>query len=115
MEGAEIPLRAKSLALLRMLVENAGHLLTRATIMEALWSNVVVTDDSITQCVGDIRHALGPDWLHLLRTIRRRGYVFEASAVRPDPAHASPVVDQDGGSRTRDTARPDERALLLAR
>jgi TolB-like protein/Tfp pilus assembly protein PilF len=97
-----------------MLVENAGHLLTRATIMEALWSNVVVTDDSITQCVGDIRHALGPDWLHLLRTIRRRGYVFEASAVRPDPAHASPVVDQDGGSRTRDTARPDERALPKA-
>jgi DNA-binding winged helix-turn-helix (wHTH) protein len=49
MEGAEIPLRAKSLALLRLMVENAGHLLTRAMIMEALCSNVVVTDDSITQ------------------------------------------------------------------
>jgi adenylate cyclase len=114
-EGAEIPLRAKSLALLRLMVENAGHLLTRATIMDALWSNVVVTDDSITQCVGDIRHALGPNWLHLLRTIRRRGYIFEASAVRRDPADALPVVDQDGDSRTRDTARPDEHALSRAK
>jgi adenylate cyclase len=115
MEGAEIPLRAQSLALLRLMVENAGHLLTRAMIMEALWSNVVVTDDSITQCVADIRRALGPNWLHLLRTIRRRGYIFEASAVRRDPAHASPVVDQGGGSRTHDTARPDERALSRAK
>jgi adenylate cyclase len=113
MEGVEIPLRGKSLALLRLMVENAGHLLTRATIMDTLWSNIVVTDDSITQCIGDIRRALGPDWLHLLRTIRRRGYIFDASAVRRHRADASPV-GPDGGSRARGIALPNGGALSNA-
>ncbi len=39
-DGAEIYLRAKSFALLRLMVENAGRLLTREMIMEALWTNL---------------------------------------------------------------------------
>ena len=57
--GAEIPLRAKSFALLRLMVENAGLLVPRATIMETLWPNIHVTDDNITQCIHEIRSALG--------------------------------------------------------
>ena len=58
-DGAELPLRPKSFALLQFLVENAGRLLDRDAIMQAVWPDVVVTDDSITQCVGEIRRALG--------------------------------------------------------
>lgn len=42
--GTEISLRRKSFSLLQLLVENAGQLLTRETIMAALWPNVFVTD-----------------------------------------------------------------------
>ena len=79
--GAEVPLRPKSMALLRLLVENAGRLLERATIMAALWPDVVVGDESITQCVRDVRLALG-DHGRLLRTVPKRGYLF-AAAVAP--------------------------------
>ena len=53
--------------------------------METLWPNIFVTDDNITQCVQDIRRALGHDGRHLLRTIRRRGYIFEAGGVWQEP------------------------------
>ena len=42
---AEVPLRPKSFALLRLLVENAGRLLDRDAIMAAVWPDVMVTDD----------------------------------------------------------------------
>ena len=60
-DGEELPLRPKSFALLELLVENAGRLLDRDTIMQAVWPDVFVTDDSITQCVRDIRRALGDE------------------------------------------------------
>src|SRR5690348_840502 len=88
--GAELALRPKSFALLRLLVENAGRLLDRDTIMQVVWPNVFVTDDSITQCVGDIRRALGDAAPRLLRTVPRRGYLFAAEVAQAGPAEATP-------------------------
>ena len=80
-DGTEVPLRAKSFALLRFFVENPGRLHSRTTLMEVIWPGVVVTDDSLTQCVGDIRCALG-DAAHMLRTLTKRGYLFDAEVRR---------------------------------
>jgi DNA-binding winged helix-turn-helix (wHTH) protein/TolB-like protein/Tfp pilus assembly protein PilF len=81
--GTSVTLRPKSFALLRLLIENAGRLVTRDMIMKVLWPQVFVTDDSITQCVLDIRRALGD--LHVyLKTVRRRGYIFEPDVVRQE-------------------------------
>ena len=70
--GDEVRLRHKSFELLRLFVENAGRLLTRDRINQAIWSDVIVNDDSITQCVRDIRRALG-DELHRRYSRRFRG------------------------------------------
>jgi DNA-binding response OmpR family regulator len=59
LDGTELPLRPKSFALFQLLVENAGRLLDRDTIMEVVWPDVFVTDDSITQCVGGFRQLSG--------------------------------------------------------
>lgn len=85
-DGAECPLRPKCFALLRHLVENAGRLIGRDELMQAVWPGVFVTDDSIAQCVKDIRRALGDDEQRLLRTLPRRGYLFAASVARADAA-----------------------------
>src|SRR4051794_6265548 len=77
-DGAELPLRPKSFALLRLFLENAGRLLDRDTIMAAVWPDVVVTDESIAQCVRDIRKVLGDEGQRTLRTVPRRGYRFDA-------------------------------------
>jgi DNA-binding winged helix-turn-helix (wHTH) protein len=89
-EGQELPLRPKSFALLQLLVENAGRLLDRDTIMQAVWPDVFVTDDSITQCVRDIRRALGDEAQRLLRTVPRRGYRFLAEVSCAGPAKTEP-------------------------
>ena len=80
-EGREITLRPKAFALLRLFVENAGRLLDQDTIMQAVWAGRIISDDGITQCVRDIRRALGDDKHHILRTITRRGYVFAAEVT----------------------------------
>src|SRR5690348_11547034 len=59
--GKEIELRHKSFELLRLFVENAGTLLDRDRINQAIWPNVIVNDNGIAQCIRDIRLALRDD------------------------------------------------------
>jgi class 3 adenylate cyclase/tetratricopeptide (TPR) repeat protein len=79
--GAEVSLRPKAFSLLRLFVENAGRLVDRSMIIEALWSGTVVTDESIAQCIKDVRRALGGETQHLVTTVRGRGYRLEATVV----------------------------------
>jgi DNA-binding winged helix-turn-helix (wHTH) protein len=76
--GQEVPLRRKSFELLRLFVANAGRLLDRDSLNRAIWSDVIVTDDGLTQCVRDIRLALGDHAQRIVRTVPRRGYIFDA-------------------------------------
>jgi adenylate cyclase len=93
---AEIPLRPKSFALLQFLVEHAGRLVPREAIMEALWPNTFVADDNISQCIHDIRQALGTEAHSLLRTLPRRGYIFTAEvAIEQLPARSASLPGKD--------------------
>jgi adenylate cyclase len=99
--GAEVPLRPKSFALLHLLVGNAGQLLSRDAILEALWPGLCVTDESITQCVHDVRRALGDEAQRLLRTMPKRGYIFDveverAGSLSPKTPPAADPVDNRG-------------------
>ena len=92
--GTEIALRPKAFALLARLVENAGRLMDRDEIMRAVWPGVVVTDDSITQCVKEIRRALGDEEQRLLRTLPRCGFLFAAEVSRGDATATVVVVPE---------------------
>ncbi len=91
-DGTEIPLRPKSFTLLHYLVENAGRLIGRDELMSAVWPGVFVTEDSIGQCVKDVRRALGDEGQRLLRTLPRRGYLFAAIVSRADPTPATVAI-----------------------
>jgi adenylate cyclase len=93
--GAEVPLRAKSFDLLRVLVTNAGRLLDRDTINRAIWHDVVVTDDAITQCIRDIRRAVGDVDQRILKTVPRRGYIFAAKVTAE---HEHSIVPSSGSA-----------------
>jgi adenylate cyclase len=86
-DGAQLFLRPKSFDLLRFLVLNAGRLVDRDELMQEVWPKVFVTDDSIAQCVRDIRRALGDQTQRLLRTAHRRGYLLDIT-VSIEPAAA---------------------------
>lgn len=108
----EVELRPKSFEVLRYLVENAGRLVPKGEIIEAVWPNVTVTDESLTRCVSDIRLALEDADQNLIRTVTRRGYVFEApisigsppqpsgeSAARSHADQVSPASVKPNGGR----------------
>ena len=82
-DTTEIALRPKSFEVLGYLVERHGRLISREELMQALWPNVAVTDESVTKCIADIRKALNDDSQQLVRTVARRGYLFTAPVTTP--------------------------------
>ena len=74
--GRPISLRRQSFAVLRHLIERDGSLVTKDELTEAVWPGIAVTDDSIVQCVHEIRRALGDDHHLVLKTVPKRGYRF---------------------------------------
>ena len=74
--GARIDLRHRSFAVLRYLAVHAGRVVTKDELLAAIWSGLTVTDDSLTQCISDIRRALGDAGRDLIRTVPRRGYMI---------------------------------------
>src|SRR5262245_27443340 len=77
----EIALRRKTFELLRYLVENPDRLVTKEELLKAIWPNVVVTDESLTQCVSEVRHAIGDSKQAIIATVPRRGYRFAAPVL----------------------------------
>src|SRR6185369_8310479 len=79
----EIELRSKSVEVLAYLVEHHGRLVTREELMQAIWPDVAVNDESLTRCVADIRKALCDEQQRFIRTVPRRGYILAAQLTTP--------------------------------
>jgi adenylate cyclase len=73
-----VPLGNKAFQLLQLFVENPGRLLTKDQILEALWTDVYVSEGLIKEYVHDLRLALGddPKEPRFIETVRGRGYRF---------------------------------------
>jgi adenylate cyclase len=96
----EVPLRRKSFELLRYLVENPDRLVTKEELLKAIWPNVFVTDEVLTQCVSEVRQAIGDSKQTIIVTLPRRGYRFAASVLRaaaPGTAGVSPALSHRAG------------------
>jgi DNA-binding winged helix-turn-helix (wHTH) protein/Tol biopolymer transport system component len=74
--GEEVALRPKAFQVLTYLVKHHGRLVTKDVLIAAVWPDTAVTDNSLTQCLVEIRRALGDESQQLIRTVARRGYVF---------------------------------------
>jgi len=78
--GSVVPLKARAFDLLVYFAEHAGALLDKATLMKAIWPNVVVEENNLSQHLSAVRHALG-DGVHgsqFIVTVPRRGFRFVA-------------------------------------
>jgi TolB-like protein len=93
----DVVLRPKSFALLSYLVRARGKVVTKDEILSAVWPDVTVTEDSLTRCVHEVRRALGPEAAALLRTVPRRGYLFDMPPHAVSPAAAGNPADRAGG------------------
>ena len=70
--------------MLHYLVTHPGRLIGKEELLEAVWPNLVVTDDTLVQSIGELRRALGESGARLITTVPRRGYRFEAEEAPPD-------------------------------
>jgi len=98
-DGAEVRIRPKSFDVLRYLVEHHGMLVSRDELLDSVWAGAVVTEDAVTQCLIDIRKALGDQSQTAIRTVPRRGYIFELPV--------EPLRETAGG---KTAARPRRRS-----
>ncbi len=76
--AALVALRPKCFDVLTCLARGAGRVITKDELMQAVWPKLVVTDESLTRCVSDIREALDDADQRIVKTVPRRGYVLVA-------------------------------------
>jgi adenylate cyclase len=96
--SGQADLRRKSFEVLRYLAEHAGRVVTREEVMSAVWPDVTVGDESLTQCIRDVRRALGDEGRRIVKTVARRGYLMDVPISAGDagatlPPEATKVVE----------------------
>lgn len=89
--GTVLPLRSQSLRVLSELARTPGEIVSRDRLAEAVWPGIAVTDDSLVQCIKDVRGALSDSDRSIVRTAIGQGYILTAHPA-PDPAGELPRV-----------------------
>jgi TolB-like protein/DNA-binding winged helix-turn-helix (wHTH) protein len=87
-DGVTTSLRPQTFAILGYLVSNPNRIVTRSELSSAIWGDRSVTDDSLVQCVLEIRRALRDEHRVVLQTVPRRGYRLLLT-------EAGPAIDRD--------------------
>lgn len=80
-DGSEIPLRPQSVEVLRELINKRGEIVVRDYLIEKVWSGLNVTDDSLIQCIADIRRAIGDKDHRIVQTAPKKGYRLAAASI----------------------------------
>ena|GEM_PF-3595130 len=131
--GEPVQLPSRAFDTLVYLIENRDRCIRKDELVDAIWHDVVVTDDSLIHAISVLRRALG-DERHqpkFIQTVPRRGYRFiaevtatpagapaqdfrlEDAAAAQDP---TPAYDQlaETPSIAASAARPGRRHWLAA-
>src|SRR5215203_935864 len=118
--ASEIKLRPKSFEVLKYLAENGGRLVTKDELIEAVWTETAVTDDSLVQCLKDIRRALDDNAQAFIKTVPRRGYIFEkevsengaATIYTEETAGVSLVIEETLENDIEEIAAPSKKSKV---
>ncbi|RZV35818.1 MAG: hypothetical protein EX272_09805, partial [Chromatiales bacterium] len=105
-DGADLGLRPQVIDVLCYLVERAGSLVTKEELLASIWGDKAVTDDSLTHCIIEIRKALDDVDRRIVRTVPRRGFVFDIPVRRL-------VSRASGKQRFAKRVRPAHLAALI--
>ena len=87
-DGDVVHVRSQSTDVLRHLAERHGELVSKTELIEKVWPDTFVTDDSLVQCIADIRRALNDHDHRIIQTSPKRGYRLQAV---PIVRHEEPV------------------------
>src|SRR5258706_319058 len=85
--GALVAVGPRALRVLVVLVESAGHLVTKDELLAAVWPRVVVEENALQAQISALRKVLGAK---AISTVSRSGYRFDLAVDRTAPASAAP-------------------------
>ena len=94
-DGAERHLRKQAFQVLLYLVQQHERAVGREELIRIVWQGSAVTDDSLGQCISEIREALGDSSRHprYIKTLPKIGYQFIGAVndrVMNGPAEPEP-------------------------
>lgn len=78
--GHVVHLRSQSTEVLAYMVSRLGDTVSKAEIFDTVWDKKIVTDDSLTQCIADIRRALNDTTHTIVQTLPKKGYRLNGTA-----------------------------------
>jgi len=119
-DGTPLNLSPRHFSALLLFAERAGQLLDKDTLMLALWPDLVVEENNLSQVVSSLRRALGDDsqGSRYIQTVPRRGFRFvaavtvladaDADAPPPSDAPSEPITPVPPGT----PADPSKRHTL---
>jgi DNA-binding winged helix-turn-helix (wHTH) protein len=126
--GEPLPIGKRAVALLRVLVEQAGAPVSKDALLEEAWVGLVVEESNLSVQIAAIRKVLSqePGGERWIETLPRRGYRFVGPVDIADPAPIAtissipPAADvtpsQGGPAQLPPTTRmePERRQLTIA-
>ena len=97
-ESEEIVLRMKVFDTLRVLVENAGRLMTKEHLITAIWPDAVVEENNLNHNISVLRKALGENATgqKFIETVPRVGYRFAANVGEREASAKELIFDHPG-------------------
>jgi len=113
-----VTLPSRALDALLYLVRHRDRLVRKNELVEAVWHDVVVTDDSLIHAISVLRRALSddPNQPRYVQTVPRRGYRFVAPVremTAPGRQSARTAAEADTvGAPPRTHRRPARRHAL---
>ena len=95
-DGQPVPLTPRMFDLLRVLVENAGHLVEKDRLLKEVWADTFVEESNLNRGISVLRKALGETRdERYIETVPKRGYRFVAAVRAGSSEPGVPVRDPD--------------------
>jgi DNA-binding winged helix-turn-helix (wHTH) protein len=107
-DDVDVQVSPRLIDLLRYLVERPSALASKEELFAAIWPDVIVSDNALTQAISDLRQALGDSASRpvYVQTVARRGYRFIAP-VAPLTSITPGTPGKPGGSDAAGSAVAD--------
>ena len=91
-DGTPVPLTPKATEMLLVLVEHAGHMVDKDTLINRVWPDAFVEEGNLNKNIFFLRKALG-EWQggrEYIETVPKRGYRFVAPVSEVTHAEGGP-------------------------
>jgi len=106
-DGRPVPIEPQVFDLLRLLVENAGRIVTKDELIEAIWGGRIVSEATISARISAARAAVGDTGQAqaVIRTLVRRGFELVVPVERATAAPPASAPEVEAGPAPKATER----------